>query len=205
MGIYTKLLRENIYINEFDLSSTLNNLKIKIKRSILSLIDRIQDQIKKMKESKIKTALLKILDKAKKLLNKCNNINSVEEANNIKNEADNLNEEFKNTINNSDVLTSDFKEAVKNKNKIRVRIMIKDAMIWYGANKTSFSEVYTMINYASKHIENLFDEEDNLIELVNNESKWNEDYMNKLLVHLVNNFSKEKIKLLEKIIGYLYN
>ncbi|QIG36253.1 hypothetical protein IBB3154_0762 [Ligilactobacillus salivarius] len=93
-------------------------------------------------------------------------------------------------------LTTEFRDAVQNKNVISVKIMLKDSLLLNGEN---FKE---MLEYAKEQIPSLIDEHDG--EIFKPETEWDEDYLNEQLVVLVNNFSEERIKLLQSIIHKLY-
>ena len=79
--------------------------------------------------------------------------------------------------------------------------MLKDSMIL----DRSFKSFDTMSSYAIKNGIDLYDEDDDEIDMVNDKSKWTEDYMNSLFVALVNNFSKKKIDHLKQVIPYVYS
>ena len=96
-------------------------------------------------------------------------------------------------------LTSEFMEAVSNGKKTRVRIMLKDIMLIDPSCK-SFDE---MITYAESNMSDLFDEHDGE-SFCEEKSEWTEDYMNQQMVSVVTNFSKERIAILKKIVGFRY-
>lgn len=95
-------------------------------------------------------------------------------------------------------LTKAFYEAVQSGNIRRVRIMMKDSLIV----DTSFKEFEEMKTAASS-MNGLYDIHDNR-EFITDKSKWNDDYMNRLLVQLVNNFSHERITHLKNVIRQLH-
>ncbi|AYC11548.1 hypothetical protein LS1_01593 [Ligilactobacillus salivarius] len=93
-------------------------------------------------------------------------------------------------------LTTEFRDAVQSKNMISVKIMLKDGLL---LDEENFKE---MLEYAKEQIPALIDEHDG--EIFKPETEWDEDYLNEQLVVLVNNFSEERIKLLQSIIHKLY-
>ena len=102
---------------------------------------------------------------------------------------------------NDKAISPEFKDAVKRKKTLRVKIMLKDSMIL----DRSFKSFDTMSSYAIKNGIDLYDEDNDEIDMVNDKSKWTEDYMNSLFVALVNNFSKKKINHLKQVIPYVYS
>ena len=96
-------------------------------------------------------------------------------------------------------LTKKKKKAVLDKDKIMVRIMLKDSMLI----DPSLNEFNEMILYAEKHIEDLYDVHDGEV-LNQNPNDWNEDYLNEQKGNVVTNFSKERIELLRRIVIKLY-
>ena len=97
-------------------------------------------------------------------------------------------------------LTKEFIDAVDNGKKTRVRIMLKDIMLVDPSLK-KFNE---MLAYAEKNLLDLYDEH-NGEDLIYNSSMWDEDYMNQQMVSVVNNFSRERIELLKKIVKKMYS
>lgn len=96
-------------------------------------------------------------------------------------------------------ITKEFAEAVEEGKLLRVRIMLKDALL-VDLSMTMFDEMET---YASSRLENLYDEHNK--EILNyDHSSWDEDYLNKQMVAVVNNFSRERISFLKDIVRYLY-
>lgn len=98
-----------------------------------------------------------------------------------------------------DSVSADFKNAVEKKNKLRVRIMLKDIMV-VDPTMVSYN---ARIRYASAHMPDLFDQHDG--EKLNyNKSAWTKEYLSQEMVTLVNNFSHERLALLEKMVPYIY-
>lgn len=96
-------------------------------------------------------------------------------------------------------ISPEFKDAVDEKRMMRVRIMLKDSMV---ADPTlqSFDD---MIQYAQRHLPDLFDDHDGE-ELNYDSTSWNKDYMDEQMVTAVNNFSKERVELLKRIVQNIY-
>ncbi|MDU4651880.1 hypothetical protein [Sneathia sanguinegens] len=97
-------------------------------------------------------------------------------------------------------LNSEFIEAVNNKKKFAIRIMIKDSMLVDPTLKLCNE----MLNYAENKILGLYDNHDGEI-LEKDKNYWTEDYLNMQMVKLVNNFSKERIELIKKIVDQKFN
>ena len=96
-------------------------------------------------------------------------------------------------------VTEEFRQAVEDKKIIRVRIMLKDSML-VDPTMLQFDE---MISFALPLLDNLYDEHDDEI-LEYDKMQWNENYLNKEMVTVVNNFCKDRIELLRNIVKYLY-
>lgn len=194
MAVYGKYIQENNILLEFDIKESINNLKEKIIKIFTDLINNIQLKISQWKESKIKSKLIDLLNRAKRGLSKAKNVNSKDDFKDLHNEANDIKEEIKKAI-----FSPEFLQAVENKNILRVKIMIKDIML---VDK-SLITYKAYLNYANSNIENLLDEHDG-DELKEDQSDWTIDYLNSEFVKVVNNFSKERLKLLEKMVKYLY-
>lgn len=93
------------------------------------------------------------------------------------------------------MISPEFESAVLERNYLRVRIMMKDALLL----DTSFAKFNEMLKYSMKLLHGVLVPFDNDY-LENNEGKWDVDLMNRELVELVNNFSGERIKHLKKVI-----
>ena len=94
-------------------------------------------------------------------------------------------------------LTKAFFEAVDTGNIRRVRIMMKNSLLV----DQSFAE-FTEMEKASESMNGLYDLHDGR-ELINDKSKWNDDYMDKIMVQVVSNFSHERLTHLKEVIQYL--
>lgn len=98
-----------------------------------------------------------------------------------------------------DSVSADFKNAVEKKNKLRVRIMLKDIMVI----DPTMEKYSAYLRYASAHMPDLFDQHDG--EKLNyDKSAWTKEYLSQEMVTLVNNFSHERLALLEKMVPYIY-
>lgn len=95
-------------------------------------------------------------------------------------------------------LTNAFHEAVSTGNVRRVRIMMKDSFLV----DPSFRE-FNEMERAAATMHKLYDVHDGRA-LDENKEHWNKDYMDKLMVQLIGNFSKERIAHVKNIVQYLY-
>ena len=94
-------------------------------------------------------------------------------------------------------LTNAFREAVKSGNVRRIRIMMRDSLLVDPTFK-DFKEM----EKASVSIQGLYDIHDGRkFEL--NRANWNNNYMDKQMVQLLSNFSKERIQHIKDVIRYL--
>ncbi len=96
-------------------------------------------------------------------------------------------------------LSEEFKEAVEQNKKTRVRIMLKDSLL-VDSSCTEFDE---MFRFAQSSMPDIMDSHDG--ESFKTPEQWNEDYLNDQMVAVVNNFSKERVDLLKKMVKKLYD
>ena len=84
-------------------ASTFQNIKAAIVKAFAKLINLIENKVKQMKDSNIKSTLLKLLSRAKTGLSKSKSLNESdpEKAKELQNEAKSINEELKKSVNNS--------------------------------------------------------------------------------------------------------
>lgn len=94
-------------------------------------------------------------------------------------------------------LTNAFNEAVNSNNVRRVRIMMKDSLLV----DPKFNLFKEMDSVASK-MQGLYQEHDGRAFNLD-KSTWNKDYMNKLMVQVVSNFSHERVNHLKDVVHYL--
>lgn len=78
-----------------------------------------------------------------------------------------------------------------------IRIMMKDSLL----GDPTFIEFNDMSNLA-RNVSGLYDEHDGR-ELISDRSVWNDDYMNKLMVQVIRNFSHERLDHLKEVVKYL--
>ena len=90
-----------------------------------------------------------------------------------------------------------FKSAVMEGSVIRIRIMMKDSMLL----DPTFSDFDDMAN-AAAGVPGLYDKY-NGGELTTDKSKWDEKYMNRGFVQLLDNFCSERIDHMKKVVVYL--
>lgn len=94
-------------------------------------------------------------------------------------------------------LTSAFHEAVKEKNKLRIRIMMKDSLL-VDPTFTQFGEM----ERAASSVEGLYEPHDGR-EFKEDKEAWDDDYMNELMVQVVSNFSHERVDHLKEVVRHL--
>jgi len=94
-------------------------------------------------------------------------------------------------------ITEAFKKDVISRNIRGIRLMMKNSMLV----DPSFSEFEEMSNYA-KGVEGLYDAHDGKA-FIDDKSQWTDSYMNKTMVELINNFSKERITHLKRVVAHL--
>jgi len=94
-------------------------------------------------------------------------------------------------------LTNAFFDAVNTGNIRRVRIMMKDSLL-IDPSFEGFSEM----EKAACKMDGLYDEHDGR-EFITDQSVWDDDYMNKLMVQVVSNFSHERINHLKEVVCFL--
>ena len=90
-------------------------------------------------------------------------------------------------------LTNAFYEAVKDDNVRRVRIMMKDSLLV----DPTFTDFNNMVKAASS-MTGLYDAHDGRA-FISDEQEWNDEYMDKLMVQVVGNFSHERIDHLKQV------
>ena len=96
-------------------------------------------------------------------------------------------------------VTQEFMDAMKSGKVIRVRIMLKNSLL-IDPTAVQFDE---MERYATPQMNDIYTEHDGE-DLNFDVTAWNEDYLNRQMVIVVNNFSKERIHLLKSMVLYLY-
>lgn len=96
-------------------------------------------------------------------------------------------------------ISPEFMDAVNNNNGLLTRIMLKDSMVV----DPTLEQYNERIKYASAHMSDLFDLHDG--EKLNYDvSAWTKNYMNQELVALIDNFSRERLDLLKKMVRHIY-
>lgn len=94
-------------------------------------------------------------------------------------------------------LTNAFYEAVQSGNVRRVRIMMQDSLLV----DPTFMEFNAMKKAAASMV-GLYDEHDGK-ELIEDQNLWNDDYMDKVMVNVLSNFSHERLDHLKEVVRYL--
>ena len=103
-----------------------------------------------------------------------------------------------NEVSDKDIeISNDFKEAVDNGKVLRVHIMLADSMII----DPTFRDLNTELKYASK-MNGLFDEHDGE-KFEEDSDKWDNDYLNTIMVELKGNFSRERLEHTKKVVRKL--
>ncbi len=93
-----------------------------------------------------------------------------------------------------------FKKAVDENNIRGMRIMLKNSLLV----DHTFSEADSMLNYA-KGVSGLFDDQnDKHMVIVNDSSKWDDNYMNSVMVDIIHNFTHERWEHLKKVVRKLH-
>lgn len=90
-----------------------------------------------------------------------------------------------------------FYKAVNNGDILSVRIMMKNSLLF----ERTFAEFSEMEKEASK-LNGLYDVHDGR-ELITDKSKWDDNYMNLLMVQVTKNFSHERLNHLKEVVRYL--
>lgn len=188
---------DTLLVYEFNLSESIDIIKRKIKKAILSFIDKVNKFLDKCKDSKVKTICKNILSKVKNLLTKSDNIKDKKDVKEVSEELNQYNEEFKKYYEVSD----EFKKDVENNDLLGIRLLIKDSLLW----DNSFDAADKMIKYAqSKGVNPFITEDGNYWSDEKPQNEWDKDYMNLKLVEIVNNFTEEHFNYLKRIIKYIY-
>lgn len=95
-------------------------------------------------------------------------------------------------------ITNAFREAVAKSDINSIRIMMKDSLLV----DPSFHEFEEM-KRLSKDVSGLYDEDDGHESQREDPSAWDDAYMNKMMVQVVNNFSPERLQHLQDIVRRL--
>lgn len=95
--------------------------------------------------------------------------------------------------------TKEFTDAVEQKNRLRVRIMLKDAFLLDKTGDT-FDK---MEQYAAERVPELYEAHDEET-LLNQPEQWTANYFNEQMTKLVGNFSRERVALLKKMAAALF-
>lgn len=95
--------------------------------------------------------------------------------------------------------TKEFTDAVEQKNRLRIRIMLKDAFLLDETGNT----FDMMEHYAVERVPDLYEEHDGE-SLLNQPEQWTSGYFNDQMVKVVGNFSRERVTLLKKMAVALF-
>lgn len=94
-------------------------------------------------------------------------------------------------------ITETFKKAVTNNDVRKVRIMMEDSLLV----DPTFHE-FEQMSQLAKNMTGLYEKHDGQI-FEMDKSKWNDDYMNTLMVDVMFNFSHERLDHLKDVVHYL--
>lgn len=94
-------------------------------------------------------------------------------------------------------ITDAFREAVTNGDMLMIRIMMKDSLLV----DLTFNE-FNQMEKMTSGITDLYVEHDGR-EFITDKSKWNDEYMSKIMVQVVDNFSHERVDHLKEVVRYL--
>ena len=103
------------------------------------------------------------------------------------------------------MVTKKFEEIVENAkrtgSKLEIKVALKNRLL-FARDIASFNE---MIEYVQKKGINLYEEHDNKSFPSENSSQWNDSLLDKEINNLLDNFSKERISNIRKLIAKLEN
>ncbi len=94
-------------------------------------------------------------------------------------------------------VTGLFKENIAKNDVLGIRIMMKNSLLF----DPTFADFDEMTRLA-RNVEGLYDVYDGET-LIEDKASWTEDYMNTLMVKVVDNFSKERLAHLKRVVRYL--
>ena len=94
-------------------------------------------------------------------------------------------------------ITDAFKSAVAAGDVRGIRIMMKDSLL-VDPSFTEFNEM----NSLARSVSGLYEPHDER-EIIKDSSTWNDNYMNKLMVQVVGNFSNERVDHLKDVVRFL--
>lgn len=95
-------------------------------------------------------------------------------------------------------LTQAFYDAVNSGNVRKVRIMMKNSLLF----DPSFEQFNEMEREAKRRLNNLYEKHDGRT-FNNDKNSWNDDYMNQLMVQVISNFSHERVEHLKEVVRTL--
>lgn len=162
-------------------NESFSSIKSKLVEAFSKLVLWIESKVKKMKDNKIKSTLLSLLNRAKQGLAKSKSLNenNPEMVKKLQKEIVDIKDKVNETSTNDYTISDEFKNACSKKNKLRIRIMLKDCTLTLKENQNLLSKY---VRYASMNIKDLWDEDDGETY----------DNYNDLAVAIINNFSTKK-------------
>ena len=99
------------------------------------------------------------------------------------------------------MITKKFEEIVKNGNKLEIKVALKNRLL-FARDINSFDE---MLEYVKRKGIDVYEKHDNKSFPSENSSQWNENLLDKEINNLIDNFSKERIDNIRKLIAKLEN
>ncbi len=100
---------------------------------------------------------------------------------------------------NNENISEEVIDAVNKKDKLLLKIMLKDSLL---TDKT-FKDFESTIRYINKHLGDIYEEHDGE-QFTNDTSLYTIDLMNEQMVNVVSNFSRERIAFLKKLVTHIY-
>lgn len=97
------------------------------------------------------------------------------------------------------VISEELRQGVLEKDILTVRIMLKNSMV----SDPTFREFNQMLAFAEEGLGELYDAHEG-DELEADSSNWTKEYMDKQMVKLINNFSRERVNHVKKVCSYVY-
>ena len=181
-----------------------SSIKSKIVTLFSKLVLWIENKVKKMKDGKIKSTLMKLLSRAKRGLAKSKSLkeHNPDMVKELQEEYKEINEEVQEVVKEKGI-TPEFAQACKKSKVTRIRIMIKDSILLDAANGTNTTG--TMMSYANRIISNGIMDNHNGDLIHDNPSDYTEDDYNKEAVAFISNFSKERYQMLRTVAKRLFS
>ena len=189
---------EAVILLEFDISATIKDIKLKIRRFLYNLINKIEHWVRKIKNPKVQKVLLTITEKAKDLLNKNNELEDRSRLQDLMKKANELGEEFNETILVEKYIDQEDGE-VKRADiacDIAYQVLNKhDIDVLWNDPRVQAERIGTFDTYKARHKDrDLYDK-----------SKWDKKYLNLILnASVAETFNKEYCYYIYDVATYVY-